>query len=293
MPYPYPGVLSPRAATEHAATIDNVDTHWWDYSAGRGADTLVFVHGFRGDHHGLQLIADALPEFRVLIPDLPGFGRSATWATGVDSIDDFGRWLRAFLDETGTTQSVVLGHSFGSIVVANALVGPRTAPIVLVNPISQKALEGPRKLESAVASAWYAIGNALPESLGNRWLSAPFFVRAMSVLLCKTRNASIRRWVHEQHDLYFSLYADRDSLVQAYGVSTSSTVADTAAAIEAPTLLIAADRDDVTPLDAQYAIQPVFPNATLVVINGVGHLVHYEKPIETAAAIREFLASVR
>jgi pimeloyl-ACP methyl ester carboxylesterase len=31
------------------------------------------IHGFRGDHHGLQLFADALPEYRVIIPDLPGF----------------------------------------------------------------------------------------------------------------------------------------------------------------------------------------------------------------------------
>jgi len=293
LPYPYPGVLSPRAATEHAGTIDGLDTRWWEFDAERGAKTIVFVHGFRGDHHGLQLIADALPEFRVLIPDLPGFGSSAVWPNGPTGIGDYGRWLRAFLDETDTTRSVVLGHSFGSIVVSSALTGKRTTPIVLVNPISQNALAGPKRIESAVANAWYGIGKALPESLGNRWLSAPIFVRAMSVLLVKTPNQRIRRWVHEQHALYFSRYADRDSLIRSYGVSTSSTVADFAKDITAPTLLIAADRDDVTPLEAQFAIQPQFLDAQLIVLDGVGHLVHYEKPIEAAAAIREFLATTR
>jgi pimeloyl-ACP methyl ester carboxylesterase len=57
-----------------------------------------------------------------------------------------------------------------------------------------------------------------------------------------------------------------------------------------PVLLIAADQDDITPLDAQRAIQKEFPDAELQVLKNVGHLVHYEKPIETAAVIRDFLA---
>ncbi len=293
LPYPYPGILRPREATEHARAVDGVNTHWWEYPAKSGADTLVFVHGFRGDHHGLELIADALPEYRVLIPDIPGFGLSATWADGVHSIDDFGRWLRAFLRETKTENAAVVGHSFGTIVVANAVRGIRSAPVVLINPISQKALTGPKKVESAIANTWYSIGRSLPAALGNRWLSAPFFVRAMSVMLVKTPDKAIQRWVHEQHKRYFSLYADRDSLVQAYGVSTSSTVADFAGEISAPTLLIAADRDDITPLAAQRAVVAKFADARLVVLTGVGHLVHYERPVETGTAIREFLASIK
>src|SRR5699024_7878704 len=38
------------------------------------APQLLAVHGFRGDHHGLELIVDGLTDFDVWIPDLPGFG---------------------------------------------------------------------------------------------------------------------------------------------------------------------------------------------------------------------------
>jgi pimeloyl-ACP methyl ester carboxylesterase len=74
-------------------------------------------------------------------------------------------------------------------------------------------------------------------------------------------------------------------------VSTGSDVSEFASSIVAPVLLIAADQDDITPLDAQRRVRSLFPTAELHIIPGVGHLVHYEKPIETAEIIRTFLAS--
>jgi len=290
VPNPYSSELKPRVGIEHVLQVDNTTTHWWEYSSTKRAKTLVFVHGFRGDHHGLQLFADALPEYRILIPDIPVFGLSSTWPTGLSSIDDYGRWLRAFLAATQNVDSAVLGHSFGSVVVANALRGARKTPIILVNPISQLALTGPKRVAAALASLWYSVGRMLPERPGSAWLGNPLFVRAMSEMLTKSRNPSLRRWIHEQHARYFSSYSDRDSLVSAFTVSTSATVADYASQIDAPVLLVAADQDDITPVSAQRAIQREFPNAKLHVLENVGHLVHYEKPIETAAAIRTFLA---
>lgn len=290
-PYPYPGFLTQRIGEERSASIDGVDTHWWEFAAAKTARTIVMIHGYRGDHHGLQLFADALPEYRVIIPDLPVFGRSGSWTDGVRSIEQYGQWLRAFLTATTNESAVVLGHSFGSIVVANALRGQRSAPVILINPISQRALDGPKRFLAAAGSSWYRIGAVLPERAANAFLSWRLIVRLMSIVLAKTSNRALRRWIHEQHDLYFSLYSDRDSLIGGYFVSTSSDVSEFAAEIAAPVLLVAADRDDITPLPAQHRVQQKFPKAELHVIDGVGHLVHYEKPIETAAIIREFLAS--
>ena len=73
-------------------------------------------------------------------------------------------------------------------------------------------------------------------------------------------------------------------------MSTDATVADFAAQITVPVLMIVADQDDITPLDAQCAVQQDFADAELHVLEGVGHLVHYEKPIETASTIRDFLS---
>lgn len=289
VPYPYSPLLTPRIGDERTLVVDGIDTHWWEYAAKPKAETLVLVHGFRGDHHGLQLIADALPEFRIVIPDIPGFGSSGTWGDGEISIDRYGSWLRAFLNATSNDDSVVVGHSFGSIVVANGMRGTRQHPIVLINPISQRALKGPKRVAAAIASAWYQIGGALPSTLGRAWLSNPMFVRAMSEMLVKSSDSGLRRWIHDQHARYFSVYADRDSLIGAFTVSTTNTVADYVRDLTAPVLLVAADEDDITPIAAQVAIQQEFSDAELHIIAGVGHLVHYEKPIEAASAIRAFI----
>jgi pimeloyl-ACP methyl ester carboxylesterase len=292
VPYPYPEVLLARQAVEHEFDIDGVETHWWDYAAPTsGARAIVLVHGYRGDHHGLDLFARALTEFRVVIPDLPGFGSSESWDVPVQSIDDYGRWFREFLTVTNTRDAVIVGHSFGSVVVANGLRGERRSPIVLINPISQRALNGPRWFVAAVTRLWYRVGKRLPVSLSDAWLSNPLFVRIMSGLLAKTHDHSLRKWIHAQHAAFFSLYADRDSLVDAFDVSISSCVTDYAPEIHVPVLLIASDRDDVTPLSAQLALQQLFDKAELVVLTGVGHLVHYERPVEVADAIREFVSS--
>jgi pimeloyl-ACP methyl ester carboxylesterase len=281
--------MKPRSGVEHIIEVDGTTTHWWDYPAQSDAITVVMIHGFRGDHHGLQLIGDALAEFRVVIPDIPVFGSSSGWPDGSVSIDGYGRWLRAFLTATSNNTAIVVGHSFGSLIVANAMRGDRTGPVVLVNPISQRALSGPKRFTTAIASLWYSLGGLLPDPFGSAWLGNPLFVRVMSALLVKSKNPALRSWIHNQHARFFSVYSDRNSLIGAFTASTSASVADFAPDIVAPVLLVAADGDDITPLSAQIAVQSQFPNAELHVLSDVGHLVHYERPIETAAAIREFL----
>ena len=78
-------------------------------------------------------------------------------------------------------------------------------------------------------------------------------------------------------------------LHEAFIASVSHDVRAFAPRITQPTLLIAADRDDITPIEAERHLQTLFPDAELVEITGVGHLIHYEKPREAAAAIMRFL----
>ena len=107
--------------------------------------------------------------------------------------------------------------------------------------------------------------------------------------MAKTDDTALRRFIHEQHDTYFSRFADRDVLRDAFVTSVSHDVSEFAARIFVPTLLVAADRDDITPIEAERRLARLFPDAELVEIADVGHLIHYEKPLEAAAAITRFL----
>jgi pimeloyl-ACP methyl ester carboxylesterase len=254
------------------------------------------VHGFRGDHHGLEPVVAQLDGLRLVSPDLPGFGESTPMTQAHHDIDGYGGWLGAFVDGLGLTGRVVLlGHSFGSIVVSGALAGPlgtvpRPDAVVLVNPIGQPALEGPRGILTRLAIFYYWLAAVLPERLGFGLLRNRLIVRVMSIAMAKTREPALRRWIHDQHDRYFSAFSDRRVVLEAFRASVSHDVSQYASRIAERTLLVAAEKDDITPIAAEYRLQTLFPDARIVAIPDVGHLIHYETPVAAANAIRAFLA---
>jgi pimeloyl-ACP methyl ester carboxylesterase len=283
-------------------------TRYWDYGDPQADTTLVLVHGFRGDHHGLEPVVANLRGVRLISPDLPGFGESDPLGDVVHDIDGYASWLRVFVNGLAIEgRFVLLGHSFGSIIVSAALaaqdatdardVTARDATdaldpsaVILVNPIGAPALEGPRGVFTRLAIFYYWLAAVLPERLGFWLLRNGLIVRVMSMTMAKTKRKALRRWIHDQHDRYFSAFSDRRVVLEAFRASVAHNVSEYAARIPEPTLLVAAEKDDITPVSAQHRLQTVFPDARLVVIPGVGHLIHYETPAEAARAIEEFLA---
>ncbi|QTX04737.1 alpha/beta fold hydrolase [Agromyces archimandritae] len=288
---PYADALGRIPVRSHSADVLGSDTWWWEYGDSDAPTTMVFVHGFRGDHHGLEPIVAGLPGVRVLMPDLPGFGRSGPLPEGGHGITGYSAWLAAFVAGLGLAEPpVVLGHSFGSIIVSAAVsAGMPVSRVVLVNPIGAPALEGPRGIMTRLAVLYYRAGAALPERAGFGLLRNRIVVRIMSMVMAKTRDPALRRWIHDQHDRYFSAFRDRDVVLQAFRASVSHDVREYAADIRTPVLLVAAARDDITPIAAQHALQRRFADARLEVVPEVGHLIHYEAPERAARAVRTFL----
>jgi pimeloyl-ACP methyl ester carboxylesterase len=301
---PYAVELARMPVTTRVVPVQGSDTHLWEYGDG-GVDAdarhtartvIVVVHGFRGDHHGLEpVIAQLHPTGRrIVAPDLPGFGDSTSLNRDHD-IDGYVAWLKDLVahvrDESPGARLVVLGHSFGSIIVSAALAaGLEADDVILVNPISAPALKGPRGFMTRLAIGYYRFSAAVPEALGFAILRSGLVVRIMSVTMAKTHDTGLRRWIHDQHHRYFSAFANRDVVLDAFTASVSHDVSEFAGRITPRTLMIAADKDDITPIAAQYEVERTIPDARLVVLTDVGHLIHYERPVEAAAAIEEFLA---
>ena len=283
---PYAGRLARIPVSQHETEVDGLPASWWEYGDPASAPTLLLVHGFRGDHHGLEPVVAFLPGAHVVAPDLPGFGLSAP-LPGEHSIDAYAAWLRAFLETVGLREdTVVIGHSFGTIIAAKALAdGLPVARGILMNPIAAPALAGPNAVGTRLASLYYGIGARLPERAGLGWLNLPVVVRGAGAFLAKTRERSLRRWIHDQHDRYFSGYADRRVVLEAYRASVEHDVSEWADALTMPIDLIAAEHDDITALKDVEALAARLPRASLEVIPSVGHLVHYETPDAAARRI--------
>jgi pimeloyl-ACP methyl ester carboxylesterase len=289
-PNPYSALLDAIPVQRHEVEVLGGTTAYWIYGPEDAAATIVAVHGFRGEHHGLEPVVAHLEGVRVISPDLPGFGETPPLPGRRHDLAAYADWLRSFADAVAPG-AVILGHSFGSIVVAAAVAGGLQTPrVILVNPIGAPALEGPRGILTRLAVFYYWAGARLPQPVGDGLLRNGAIVRVMSVSMAKTRDADLRRFIHNQHDTYFSRFADRDVLHDAFLASVSHDVREFAPAIAQPTLLIAAVRDDITPIEAERHLATLFPDAELVEIPDVGHLIHYETPAPAAEAIRRFLS---
>lgn len=255
--------------------------------------TIILIHGFRGTHHGLELIASHLKEYDTIIPDLPGFAEGDSLPKY--DLDSYVTWLARFIKQQNfKTPPILLGHSFGSIVSAAyaAKYGDTIEKLILVNPIGAPALEGPRGILSKLAVFYYWLGTKLPPKLSHKWLASRMVVDIMSKTMTKTKDKDLRAFIDDQHHQYFSLFHTPQSVSEAFTTSVSNSVRDFAQHITAPTLLIAGTKDDITPLAKQKELEQLFPNATLNVIEHVGHLTHYETPDQVASFVEDFVKSV-
>ena len=332
-----PGPLIP--GTRHDALIGEgaqaVMTRYWQYGKGMNGGTfpegsypVLLVHGFRGDHHGLEIIANYLlkliPNVSIISPDLPGFGRSADLsegtqdegAQGEDNINAYVAWLNDFVKHTNPAREDaqplplhLVGHSFGSIVTsAFAAAHPNSLALLsLINPISEPALEGSQRVASRLASLYYRAGAALPEKIGYPLLRSQLITRASSEVMMRTKDKAMRRFINGQHAAYFGSFGSRRGVLSAYEASITHTAAEYAAAIRVPVQMLVAEDDDLgTPETARamYATltsrklpishnRPVSSTGArerLDMIPEVGHLIHYETPRRAAELIADFAA---
>ncbi|WP_314910343.1 alpha/beta hydrolase [Rothia mucilaginosa] len=316
-----PGPLIP--GTRHDALIGDgsqaVMTRYWQYGKGmndgtfpEGSYPVLLVHGFRGDHHGLEIIANYLlkliPNVSIISPDLPGFGRSADLPESTldeDSIDAYVAWLQDFVERTNPLGLPlhVVGHSFGSIVTsAFAAAHPNSLALLsLINPISEPALEGSQRIASRLASLYYRAGAALPEKIGYPLLRSQLITRASSEVMMRTKDKAMRRFINGQHAAYFGSFGSRRGVLSAYEASITHTAAEYAAAIRVPVQMLVAEDDDLGTPETARAMYATLTSRNLPVsssgarerldmIPEVGHLIHYETPRRAAELIADFAA---
>ena len=131
------------------------------YTGGRPFDpaladnTVIFIHGAEQDHAcwGLQSRWFAHHGHAVLVPDLPGHGRSA--GEPLSSIAALADWVIALLDAIGIERTSLVGHSMGALVALEAGLrhAERIKRIALIGsavpmPVSDQLLDAARHDEA-------------------------------------------------------------------------------------------------------------------------------------------------
>ncbi len=100
-----------------------VDGNWIHYRVGGPVEAppMIHVHGFAISGNYLMPTAELLAdEFRVYVPDLPGFGRSPKPAKQL-SIEQLGTSLNHFMDALDIDRAVLVGNSLGCAIIAELI----------------------------------------------------------------------------------------------------------------------------------------------------------------------------
>jgi pimeloyl-ACP methyl ester carboxylesterase len=235
--------------------------------------SVVLIHGAGFDHTAWALHSRwfAHNGFSVLVPDLPGHGRSAGPAR--HSVAEMADWTAALLNAAGASKAHLIGHSMGSLIAletaarnpdrvsALSLIG--TAATMTVGPDLLKAAEANDHAAIDMVSIW---GLGFSAELGGSL--APGL------------------WMHggAQRTLQQCapgvLYSDL-AACNAYADALAA-----AAKVTAPTTVIIGERDMMTPAKAGKALAAAIPNARTVVLAAAGHMMMSERPDELLAAIR-------
>lgn len=233
-----------------------------------GRPAVLCVHGAGGyaDKWRLQLPALAAAGFRAVAPDLPGHRGSQ--GPGLDTIDGYRDALAEFAAAVLTEPFALAGHSMGGAIAQSfALRAPeRLAALVLVGTGARLRVH-PNTLDRFASGA-----------VDRDFLAAGFGVRPDPALLDAEAEGLAHTPPPVRHGDF--LACDRFDALEAV------------AGIAVPTLVLVGREDRMTPVRYSTFLAERIPGARLHVIDGAGHYVMLERPVETSAALIEFLADL-
>jgi pimeloyl-ACP methyl ester carboxylesterase len=270
--------------------------------------TVVFVHGFcldMGTFHFQRKELTRRGDYRMVLYDQPGHGRSGRLESGEYDLVDLGRALRAVVDEVVPDGPVVLvGHSMGGMaIMAFAELypewfGDRVVGTVLISTSGSLLDEAKLGLPALVAK-----------------VSAPLLplvhagARHAGVVLDRARYATADlAWLLTRR-YGFGTPKPSPSLVSYVEQMNSRTSVDTVArylrtlytharypalaALRAtPTLVIVGDKDMITPMAHSEQIVRYLPDAEFVMIPDSGHVVMLEHADVVNRYLIEFLGKI-
>lgn len=258
--------------------------HRWSY-AYRDADapdapTVVMLHGFTGSKENWYPLAAALGgRYRVLIPDLPGWGESERKPGAVYGFTEQAANVEAFIRALSPGKPVVLlGHSMGGGIAAVAAARyPREiAKVGLLDAAGVRFKDNAFGLDVLAGRNPFAVED---EASLKRYIDIVFHdAKAKPWLPWPASTALIRK---RRADAGF----EQDVLARIGRSEDSLLPGQEAASIRQPTLLLWCRQDAVIDASALELYAQRIPQARKVLLDGCGHMSLMERPAEVADAV--------
>lgn len=249
---------------ERSAQVAGLNLQYWEGGSGR---PLIVVHHDIG-MSGWSPFHDALAgSFRVLAPELPGYGKSdrPAWARHPR---DLALLLGLWLDQMEIDDAVLVGLGFGGWLAAEMAVmnQRRLGRLVLVGAMGIQPSEG--------------------EIVDQMLIDLPEYVEAG----CASRESFVSLFGEEiprEQTLVWDYAREMTARIAWKPYMFSHQLPHLLGAVQTPTLVVWGRENKVVPLVCGEAFARALPNATLSLVDDAGLWVDLEQPEELVRLIGE------
>ena len=250
------------------------------YAEGGAGDTIIMLHGFGGSKDNWLWFAKYFtPNYRVIIPDLPGFGDSSKPQDAKYNIMSQVERLNLFVKELKLTKFNIVGNSMGGNIAGNyAATYPDMVKTLalfdsggVVSPIkSERAL----LLEKGINPLVVKEVNEYDKYLEIGFNKPP---KLPSI---------IKKYVAQQA---IKAAPFNEKIFKDLSSTDNTTLKGKLNKITAPTLIVWGDSDKVSDISSVPIFEKNIKGSKSAIIKECGHLPMMEKPQETASIYQDFL----
>jgi 3-oxoadipate enol-lactonase len=237
---------------------------------------LVLFHSLLSDRASFDRIEPELAKrFRVIVPELPGFGLSQAVEGGLPAVADR---MASFVHEaTAGEDAIVLGNGYGGFVALQmAIRYPGIASRLVLADCGAAFSEPGREAFRNMAAAARGKGLAAITPVAMRRLFAPAYQEAHPELMRNREAAFLRTDVDVFHAACMALA----------GLDLRPELAK----VTVPVLVMVGDQDEATPPPMSEELNALLPDARLHVLQGCAHVPPLQAPEAFLEAMAAFLA---
>jgi 3-oxoadipate enol-lactonase len=241
---------------------------------GQGVPFFLF-HSLLSDRASFDAVRPELSKtFRVIVPELPGFGRSQSILGELADIAD--RMAEAVRDASGGQRPIVLGNGYGGFVALQmAIRHPAIATRFIFADCGAAFSEEGRQAFRNMAAASKAKGLAAITDVAMRRLFAPEFQARHPDLMADRRAAFLK--------------TDEDVFRAACAQLAALDLRGELSKVKVPALVIVGEHDEATPPPMSHELAAGLPDARLKIIAGCAHVPQLQAPRLFLDTIADFI----
>jgi 3-oxoadipate enol-lactonase len=236
---------------------------------------LFLFHSLLSDRASFDAVIQKLSRsFRVLVPELPGFGRSQPVRGDFTDIAD--RMAEFVGEASAGGEAIVLGNGYGGFVALQmAIRHPGIARRLILADCGAAFPEPGREAFRNMAAASKAKGLAAITDVAMRRLFAPEFQARHPELMRDRREAFLR--------------TNPEVFCAACDALAALDLRPELGKVKMPALVLVGEYDEATPPPMSHELAAGLPNAYLEIIPGCAHVPQLQSPAIFLKTIGDFL----